>query len=142
MAKKTIFMGTTTIEAGKTASEIMTVLVQSGARQIATDYDTFGNISGLRFMINAQGRDILFALPVRVDPLLPYLRHDKAQARRVAWRQLFRWVQAQFALIDLKMVKPEEVYAPYAVMPNGQTLFEVLSTSQFKQLAAPEVKSA
>ena len=138
--KKPIFMGTTKIDAAKTAGEIMQVLVASGARQIASEYDAGGDVKGLRFSINANGYDLVFVLPVRPEALVKHFRNDKAQANRVAWRQLLRWVQAQLAMIELGMVRPEEVYAPYMLQPGtGQTLFEVLSASKFGLLrAAPE----
>ena len=86
--KKSLYMGTTKIEPQKTAAEIMTVLVASGARQIATDYGPAGKIKGLRFVISVSGREAIFALPVRTEPLMKHLRNDREQAERVAWRQL------------------------------------------------------
>lgn len=138
MAKSTIFMGTTSIDSGRTAAEISGLLVASGARQIACDYAPTGKITGLRFTIPVNSVVVAFALPVRIDPILKHVRGDKAQAERVAWRQLYRWVQAQLALIEVGMVKAEEVYAPYMLQPNGQTLFEFLCETTFKQLAAPK----
>ena len=137
MPKQTIFMGTTSISAEKTAAEIMAVLVASGARQIASDFDAQGKISGMRFVVESRGQPVAFALPVRVEPLLQHLRGDRAQAERVAWRQLYRWAQAQLALIEVGMVMPEEVYTPYALQSDGRTLYEALSAGNFKQLAAP-----
>lgn len=138
MAKKQIYMGTTKIDPRKTAHEIMNVLADSGARQIATDYGENRTVKALRFIIEVQGQQLAFALPVRVEPLVKHLR-DRDQAERTAWRQLLRWVQAQLALIDVGMVKAEEVYAPYQMLPSGETVFEALSTSRFKALPAPAV---
>jgi hypothetical protein len=107
--KKSLYMGTTKIDPQKTAGEIIAVLVASGARQIATDYTPQGRIQGLRFIIPTAGNGVAFSLPVRVDPLLKYLRNDRQQAERVAWRQLLRWTQAQLAMIEVGMVKAEEV---------------------------------
>lgn len=129
-------MGTTKIPVEKTAHEIMSVLVASGARQIATDYGERGAIRALRFVIESQGVPIAFSLPVRVDPLLKHLRNDRAQAERVAWRQLLRWTQAQMAMIEVGMVRAEEVYAPYALDASGRTLFESLFESRFKAITA------
>lgn len=140
MAHKSIYMGTTKIEAEKTAGEITQILVRSGARQIAMDYDERGFIKGLRFILPIQGQEAAFSLPVRTQSLLRFCRNDAAQARRVAWRQLLRWVEAQLAMIDVGMVKPEEVYAPYLLQASGMTLFEALCTTKFKALPAPEVK--
>jgi len=138
MSGKPIFMGRTEIATEKTAAEIQQVLVASGARQIVADYGPQGNINGLRFVIEAQGMLLAFALPVRVEPLVKQLRGDRAQAERVAWRQLLRWVQAQMAMIEVGMVRAEEVYAPYMLQRDGRTLFELLAEAQFKALPAPE----
>jgi hypothetical protein len=138
--KKPIFMGTTKIAAEKTAMEIQAVLVASGARQIASDYASGGKITGLRFIIEVTGRQVAFSLPVRTEALRKHLRGDIAQAERVAWRQLLRWAQAQLAMIDVGMVKAEEVYAPYMLQQNGQTLYELMAGQQFRALPAPEVQ--
>lgn len=139
MSRKHIYMGTTQIAAEKTAAKIMQVLVSSGARQIATEYDGGGKIIGLRFVMSPiPGVQVAFSLPVRTDVLLPKLGNDPARAERVAWRQLLRWVQAQFAMIEIGMVRAEEVYAPYMLQADGRTLFELMSASRFKALPAPE----
>ena len=138
---KKLYMGTTKIDPQKTVGEIMQVLVASGARQIATEYDGRGEVTGLRFSINAAGQDLAFALPVRPDPLLKYLRGDKQQAARVAWRQLLRWCQAQLAMIEVGMVSAHEVYIPYMLAAGTeQTLFQVMTESRFKAIAPPEAK--
>ena len=132
---KPIYMGTTKIAPEKTAQEVTLVLVRSGARQIASEYDARGKITGLRFSVNASGIDLAFALPVRTDALIKAFRGDKERAERVAWRQLLRWVQAQLALIEVGMVRAEEIYTPYILDPGtNRTLFEMLSVSKFKQL--------
>jgi hypothetical protein len=139
MKTKKLFMGTTKIDPQKTVGEIMQALVASGARQIASTYDDKGQVVGLRFSINASGIDLAFVLPVRVEPLLKCLRNDRDQARRVAWRQLLRWVQAQLAMIEVGMVRAEEVYVPYMLGPDSQqTLFEALSASRFKAIESPK----
>jgi hypothetical protein len=88
-------------------------------------------------VIESQGIQLAFALPVRVEPLVKRLRGDRAQAERVAWRQLLRWTQAQMAMVEVGMVRAEEVYAPYMLQAGGRTLFELLTESRFKALPAP-----
>lgn len=56
---------------------------------------------------------------------------DQIQAVRVAWRIVKDWVVAQMALVDTGMVKTEEVFLPYLVTGNGQTLFQKLSNDKF-----------
>jgi hypothetical protein len=146
--KKTLFMETTEVPAERTAAEISSVLIQGGATQIATEYDQ-GRITGLRWTMRVFGRDLLFAMPARVEPIYEILRkrragsgwmsdQDKANLRakatRVAWRQLLRWTQAQLAMIDCGMAEATEVFLPYIQAGNGQSLFEMFKGSEFKQL--------
>lgn len=57
------------------------------------------------------------------------------QAKRIAWRQILRWVEAQLALVETDMVKMQEVFMPYIqVNIKGQTLYEKLEESKFKML--------
>jgi len=148
--KRTLFMETTEVPAERTAADISSVLIQSGASQIATDYEQ-GKITGLRWSMRVCGRDLLFAMPARVEPIYEILRKrrsgpmfdaDKeklrAKAARVAWRQLLRWTQAQMAMIECGMAEPSEVFLPYLQTPGGQSLFEAFKGSEFKMIAAPE----
>jgi hypothetical protein len=149
--KKTLFMETTEVPAERTASEISAVLIQAGATQIATEYSE-GKITGLRWTMRACGRDLLFAMPARVDPVYKILKKRRsssflsnqeeinlrAKADRVAWRQLLRWTQAQLAMIECGMTEASEVFLPYIQTPGGQSLFEVFRGGEFKQLPAPE----
>jgi hypothetical protein len=123
---KTIYMGTTKIPVFKTASEVQDILRRSGAQHIAMEYGADQSIRAMRFTFPIDGQVVSFELPVRVAALMPKLRNDKAQAERVAWRQLLRWVEAQLAMIEVGMVKPAEVYTPYRVMPDGRLLGEAL----------------
>ena len=64
---------------------------------------------------------------------------DEIQAKRVAWRQLLRWVEVQLAFTRTNMVKVEEVFLPYVqVNIDGQTLFEKLENTNFKMIAHKE----
>lgn len=150
--KQTLYMETTTIDAQRSAGEVISELVRSGANQIATTYDQ-GRVVGLRWVMKVNGTDQLFEMPARVEPVFQIINgrrkyqwdrtnkaaDDKLQAERVAWRQLLRWVQAQNSMIQTGMVKPEEVYVAYWISPGtGRTLFQHLSETQFKALPAPE----
>ncbi|MGC4052918.1 MAG: hypothetical protein QM757_26620 [Paludibaculum sp.] len=141
-----LYMETTQISAEKTASELSLLLVQSGARQIAQEY-TDKKVTGLRWVLAVGGTDQVFAMPVRSEPVFRLLQlnrapsnrekkkaEDRAQAERVAWRQLLRWTQAQLALIETGMVAAEEVFLPYRITPSGQTLYQVIQVNGLKLL--------
>lgn len=153
MPRKTLFMETTSISPQKTVGEIMEVLTDAGAKQIATDFEC-GKISALRWVMEVNGTDMVFRLPARYEAVYEKLlattgprsrnRNEsldalRKQAERVAWRQLYRWVLAQMALISTGMVTPGEVFLPYALVgASNRTLWETYNASGFtlKQLTS------
>lgn len=150
MKHKTLFMETTGIDAQRTAGEITAELVKAGATSVNTEYRN-EKIVGLRWIMRISGSDICFDMPARVDPVFKllngrrsypssYTDQDRAQAERVAWRQLLRWVQSQLAMIDTGMVQAAEVFMPYIVINanTNQTLFQRMQETQFKMLEAPK----
>lgn len=144
--KKKLFMGTTAVEANKSIGEITSALVQSGARAIRTDYDTKGEVSGVYFMLDVNSQSLPFALPARIAPIFKiingqrsynrsaYAAEDMEQAKRVAWRQILRWVQAQLALIQTGMVEPVEVFMPYLQTGPNETLYQRAVSGGFQKL--------
>jgi len=54
-----------------------------------------------------------------------------AQSEQVAWRICKTWLEAQITLINLEQAKIEEVFLPYLVMPNNNTLFEEMQNNNF-----------
>ncbi len=150
--KKTLLMETTEIPPERTAGEITSELISAGATQITTIYIE-GRISGLRWMMRVGVTEVLFDMPVRVEPVYQifkkrqqtsWLSEEQKQrmrqkAERVAWRQLLRWIQAQVAMIETGMAQAGEVFLPYMFdHSRGQTLFQVMMETQFKMLPAPE----
>jgi len=150
MKPKPLYMERTEIAAEKTAGEITSLLVTAGACHIAMDYDEGGKITGLHFMLIVNSLPFPFKLPVRTKALQrifadrrrrtmgsrahEFEAADREQAERVAWRQLLRWIQAQFAMVDAGMVETREVFSPYLLDPSGKTLFEFLDQTRFKAL--------
>jgi hypothetical protein len=141
----TLFMETTTIHEARTVADIQTLLARRGATAVLIDYEA-GAVVAMSFKLRVDGADVPFRLPCRwpaVDRLLRR-KHKRpkggdtweAWARRVAWRQILRWVEAQLALIETGMVKTEEVFMPYAVTAGGKTMYEVLAAQKF--LALPD----
>lgn len=133
---------TTTIEAFKTVSEIEYILVKHKAKSVMKNYEG-ESITGLSFLIDTGAVQVPIRLPVKVDECLQVLKREKQksprsnikatreQAERVAWRILKDWVEAQMALLDIEMVRLEEIFLPYIEMQNGQTIFERLEEKQF-----------
>ncbi len=147
--KKTLFMETTKIEPPQTVSEIQRILGQYGVSAIRTDFEN-GEVAAVSFTIKIdEGDPIAFRLPCRwkeVQKMLDEKRPPDSyiycgeviertnidQAKRVAWRQILRWVQAQLALTETKMAKLHEVFMPYLIVDKGQTIFEKLESQNWK----------
>jgi hypothetical protein len=132
---------TTTIEAFKTVSEIENILVKHNAKSIMKNYNG-QSIESLSFLVDTGYAQVPIKLPAKVDQCLVVLKKEKKngtknikdtkeQAERVAWRILKDWVASQMALLDIDMVKFEEVFMPYIVDSQGRTLFEKLEEKQF-----------
>lgn len=135
---------TTTIDAYKTVSEIEHILVKHRAKSVLKNYTDDGRIESLSFIVEIPTGQMPIKLPVNTDAALAVLVREKKsnprkqikttreQAERVAWRILKDWVEAQMALIEIELVKMEQVFLPYAVLDeSGQTIFEKLEKQQF-----------
>lgn len=144
---------TTEIPVEKTVLEIEKILVQAGAERILKDYDASGVIS-ISFIINTDKGKIPVRLPMNSKAVMQVINNqtkeyvgqgskrrlvvprkymnDMEQARKVGWRIIKDWCEAQMALITLKMVKIQEIFLPYIVGVNGKTLYEQIETQNFK----------
>lgn len=133
---------TTTVDSFKTVSEIEYILMKHKAKSIMKNYEG-ESITGLSFLIDTGIQQIPVRLPVKVDECLKVLQKEKRenprkqikdtreQAERVAWRILKDWVEAQMALLDIEMVRFEEIFLPYIETNNGQTVFQRIAEQQF-----------
>lgn len=129
---------TTKISTDKTASEIQRMLAKAGARAILSEYDDQGDVSAVSFKMLVNGNEIGFQLPIAPDEVLAVLRSQRGvesryktpeQAKRIAWCIVKDWVEAQLAIIETQMVKPEQVFLPYAITQTGETLYETVISS-------------
>ena len=127
---------TTQIDAFKTIGEISKLLAKAGASSVMHDYDDAGNIIALSFKIKLNDQDLAFRLPTDWRPVMQVLQDDpgvtpklktQEQALRVAWRITLRWIEAQVAFIETMMVTTAQVFLPYAINSEGQSLYEVIA---------------
>lgn len=137
-----IYMGSTKIEPEKTVSEIMKLLSRQHVKRIMTIYED-GQIIGLTFSITHGQDELPFKLPVRWEPVLKTMAHDKhtprnlcipAQAKRTAWRLILRWVEAQLALVEINMADIKEIFMPYLITSEGTTLYQMMEAKSFPAL--------
>ncbi len=139
---------TTKIAAEKTCGEIQKMLAAAGAQAIMHEYDDDGALVRLSFKIECHGIMLAFLLPANIPKIYTILQNDSRvtrrdrtmeQAARTAWRIIKCWVAAQLAIVEAGQAEMVEVFLPYAQDPvTGDTLFEKLSHTGFKQLAAPQ----
>lgn len=123
-----------------TAAEIEELLIKHGAKMIQKEI-TNGNISAFRFVVDSAVGLVPIQLPVNVEAVYKILQKDRktnravkvtmAQAERTAWRCLYDWTAAQMALIEIGMVKLEQVFLPYVVYKDGRTLYEAAAAKGF-----------
>jgi hypothetical protein len=137
---------TTEVPANRSISEIQEMLQKRGVAGVMMEYEQgTGRIESLAFKIDINGQSWGFRLPLRWRQAHDVLyRRSKREARytktredhayRVAWRILRDWVAIQMALVELEIVQMQEVFLPYVVQRNGQTLFENIVTDPSKLL--------
>lgn len=128
---------TTKVDVFTTVGAIQGQLAKHGAKKIMQDYDGQGRLTALSFLIDTPEGPRGIRLPANVDAVHKVLTRqkvkcDRDQAERVAWRILKDWVEAQMAILESEMVQMDEVFLPYMVNNNGQTLFEAYKNNQLR----------
>ena len=144
----------TTINVERTVAEIEKILAKHGASAILKEYDVAGRVTAVNFIIKVfEGQSIPFRLPLDIQALMEVInyqidhpdpkegriqrkyKNDMDYARRVGWRIMRDWIDAQMTLIDLKQVTVQQVFLPYAYdMLEKKTFYEKLNESKFKNL--------
>jgi hypothetical protein len=138
---------TTKIDVNKSVAEVQKILGTKGARSITVDYDEQGQPSAVMFSLDVCGNLITFRLPQNTEGVyrslcrakgVPYRLQTRDQARRVSWRILKDWVEAQMAVIESGQAEMAEVFMPYALDNTGRTAFQAFKESQQLLLTAGE----
>lgn len=139
---------TTTVDADKTAIECLAILTKHGASKVAISFSDDRQPDGLDFIIATPFGPRAYALPVNIPGTEKALlrawragRIDRrftepAQARRVAWRVLKDWLEAQMALIDAGMVELPQVMLPWLLVDEGHTLYAAWQASELRAIEA------
>jgi len=132
---------TTTIEIGRTLSDIETVLAKIGVVSMYKQYRN-GCVSGVEFVMpDENGNQFAVRLPIDVDSVYSVMIAEtkskrvrsltskkieqiKKQAERTAWRLQYEWLAIQVSFIAMKQVKPTEAFMPQIITSNGVTVFK------------------
>lgn len=144
-----VYMGTTDVPVHITISQVQEVLIKAGAQAITTVHEK-SKIAGMSFSIPCINEDLpvvrTYTLPIRTGKLLTLIQShrkrghaekedkDRVQAERIAWRQILRWLEAQFALIETGMSEPGEVFLPYQTQMDGRTVYQVFQAGERRML--------
>jgi hypothetical protein len=140
--KRQVFKYSTEIPVDRSLGGITSMLAAAGATSINQDYAD-GKPVAIRFSLPIGQRVEWFNLPCRIEAVErslaagegPRSRRSaadrRAQAERVAWRQLYAWIEAQLAMISTDMVTTDEVFFPYLMNgPSGATMFQAFQSAR------------
>ena len=148
----TLFMETTKKTPAQSIGEIQGLLMDLDFVTGIQVRKKNGELEGVAFSMDVEGNEVSFLLPAKPEPIFDIFQArrkrcdvkqraaDQAQAERVAWRQILRWIEAQVALIETGMVEPPEVFLPYAVIAPGKTLYQLFIQYQAQGLMLPAPK--
>lgn len=142
MAGKSIVSYTTSIDPMKTATECIALLASRGATDIGLSSDGDGTPTALMFVIVTRWGRRQFTMPVdlvRTEKALKeaarkgkipgrYAAPD--QARRVAWRVVLHWLEAQLALVEIGAQDLEDAMIGYINVDHGKTLAQSYGEQQ------------
>ena len=125
-----------TKHAGYYIEKIENALVAGGASGIGKFYED-GRIVGLQFTLPIQDKQINFKMPVGWKKVQQVLKNEGERraseddyAYRVSWAIMKDWVEAQMAIIASENVTMPQLFLPFAVASNGDTLFEAVMDSK------------
>jgi hypothetical protein len=137
---------TTSITTAKTAQELQTILVKAGAHKVLVDYEPTGEreATAITFAVPVGPEKKLwwFTLPSNwqgvqkalINDLVASKYRTQAHAKRVSWRIIKYWCEAQLAIIQAGQAQLAEVFLPYAQTPSGETLFKAIESGNIKAL--------
>lgn len=117
---------------------IQEALAIHGARAINLDYEN-GQAVTLAFVLDIGGNRHAFRMPARIQNVLiklygnrrVYTETQRKQAYVTAWANIRDWVTVQLAMIDIGLVRMEEVFLPYMMIAENSTVFDVYEQQQF-----------
>ncbi len=147
---------TTTIDAEKSVSQIQDLLRKKGARRVLVDYDDKGRPEAVAFELElAQPEGVSIRLPFQIrarpeamkrclsaDLDVPPRLRTLEQARRVAWRLVYNWIDVQLAFVEAGQAEMAELMLGFALSTHSdgqgvpKTFYEVLLGSEGPRLLA------
>lgn len=125
----------TKVDVFQTLGEIQGLLVKHGAKKVLQEFDDDGNVLSVSFTINTPVGMQAVRLPANVKAVQTVLakqkvKADREQAERTAWRIIKDWVAAQMAILESQMVTMDEIFLPYILNIDGQTVHQLFVNNQ------------
>lgn len=126
---------TTNVDVFTTIGAIQGCLVKHGAKKIMIDYDDDGHVIALSFLIDTPSGQRGIRLPANVEGVQCVLQNqkvkcDREHAEKIAWRIVKDWVEAQMAILESGMVQMDEIFLPYMINNQGQTVYQLYQKQQ------------
>lgn len=137
---------TSSVPASQSILRIEKRLVDMGATSIVKEYDANKKIAGIKFCFAVNATTFSFEMPANVEKVFAVFwkavrspnPNTKArlmdQAERTAWKNVAEWVDIQCSLMVMEQVDFMQVFMPYALLPNGKTLYQGFQDSGMKLL--------
>lgn len=138
----------TEVPVNRTIAEIEKMLAKYGATHILKEYNSEGEPIMLIFSIMTDHGKMGVKLPLYPEKILSVFKKQVSnnllprkywdgewaikQAHRVGWRVIKDWLDAQITLLNIEMVKIEEIFLPYIYNEKlGMTVYEMLDQGKF-----------
>jgi hypothetical protein len=133
---------TTKVPCSRSVMLIQEMLARAGSKAVMLDYEN-NEPCAVTFRIDREKIQLGYRLPCDWRKTLAILQKSQHcpgrykhadHAKRVAWRCVHDWLRAQLALIEIGAAEIEQVMLPYAITPNGETLYDRIKSGGFLQL--------
>jgi hypothetical protein len=136
----------TQVDAGSTALECIKILTKHGASKAGISIGEDQIPDGIEFIIKTSFGPRGYSLTVNsaaTEKVLKKAWRDgrieprfttPEQAKRVAWRVLKDWLEAQMALIEMGLVELPQVMLPYLRVDKDLTMYQAWAEQELKQL--------
>lgn len=113
----------------RTISEIEKILSEHGVTQVSKVLED-GDPVAIYFTIPYNNIPVNYKLQTNWEKVYKILqdtsgaKKTEKHAKRVAWRNIKDWIDAQTALIETEMVELQQIFLPYMVDQNDQTVYD------------------
>lgn len=124
---------TTKVPVVQSINEIQKMLQDHGATSVLTEYEEgTGRIAAVSFRIKIQDHIWDFRMPMQwrlaqkamIEDGNRRAINDEDYCFRVAWRITRDWIDVQMALVELKTAELQQIFLPYVVTNDGETVYE------------------